>query len=213
MSVKVGIFVDGGHLRATVQRAFSEIDSNYWGDTSAPIKKHFPESKIDYEKLTLKMMETSRQVEEQEQEVICRRFYTCPPIQTKSQNARHLERQLAYDEFKQYLENADYEVREGFLSRREIKPGNWKVEQKGVDTFIARDIATLIAQQRLNRVWLVTGDNDFLPVAQCAEEDDEVPTTLWCTRGKKYGIGDPDKLRKACKHVYNLIKIEKEIRR
>ena len=196
---RVGIFIDGGHLSVAVKKVFSKVDSDYWRDRSTPINRHFPESKIDYEKLTAKIGSG--------QEIVYRAFYTCPPIREKDQNGHLLaydERWFAYKKFKRRLKAAKYEVREGFLLEHP------KFEQKGVDTFIAWDIATLVAQNCIDQICLVTGDGDFLPVVQCAKKDKGVSTTLWYARRKTIS----KRLEKACHPTaYNLAGIIDEIRR
>ena len=222
MSERVGIFIDGGHLRAAVTNVFSKIDESYWGDIGSPIKKHFPESTIDYEKLTLKIMEGL------EQKIVYRRFYTCPPFRERGKGGRFFEhdaRWSAYQKFKSYLNDAGYDVREGRMHKRRGRTYKYRVsstegiefyrkpkfEQKAVDTFLARDIATLVAQKRINRICLVTGDSDFIPVVQCAKEDDGVFTTLWHAQGNRCSASKL--LKKECSDAHILNDIEKEIRR
>ena len=207
MSEKVGIFIDGGYMRAAVKYAFSNIDSDYWGEQEQdrPINRHFPESKVDYEKLAIKMAGGRK--------VAFRAFYTCPPLSEENvpeeQESRDIvrERHIAYKEFSAYLKGIEYEVREGFLRPRKEK----RPEQKGVDTFLARDIATLVAKEDIDQICLVTGDGDFWPVVRLAKREDMVFTILWYAKGENCYVNKYLKNECCCTHELN--QIEKEIRR
>ena len=170
MSGRVGIFIDGGYLHVIVKNVFSVIDHDFWGTEEAdpPIDKYFPESKIDYRKLALKMAAG--------EEIAHLGYYTASPFKhprkpTKGQK----KRRKAYNQFKGYLNDDGFAVQEGYLAERPVpsrKEGvltyDIEFEQKGVDTFIAWDMANVIAKKRISRICLLTGDSDFfLSRAMC----------------------------------------------
>ena len=222
MSERIGIFIDGGHLRAAVENVFSKIDEEYWGNTSSLVERYFPESKIDYKKLTQKIMEG------QGGEIAYRGFYTSPPFRQEHMPVRLHKRSKAYRKFKGRLKAVQYNVREGYIDSRKsyiVKHEKSKTssdfdlrvfrkskfEQKAVDTFIARDIATLIAKDLIDKVCLLTSDGDFTPVVRLAKRENKVFTTLWHAQGRRCSASKF--LKRECCCIYDLKKIEKEIRR
>jgi uncharacterized LabA/DUF88 family protein len=72
---------------------------------------------------------------------------------------------------------------DGSLALEELQECDvvYDVEQKGVDTRMAIDIATLAYKRLVSRIVLITGDSDFVPAAKLARREgiDVVLDPLW----------------------------------
>lgn len=72
---------------------------------------------------------------------------------------------------------------DGTLAVKDLKESDvvYDIQQKGVDTRMAIDIATLAYKRLVDRIVLITGDSDFVPAAKLARREgiDVVLDPLW----------------------------------
>ena len=158
MSGKAGVFLDASYLEIFFKKCFPNLAT----------------PKLDYKKLALKMTEG--------QSSAFRGYYThCPRVDKRDHMPDYIRdfektRLKEHEKLKHVLTRLyGYIVREGFLT---YDVENDRYRQKGVDVLLAMDATRLILGEKIDKICLLAGDGDFVPVVEFAEEKG-VPTVLW----------------------------------
>jgi uncharacterized LabA/DUF88 family protein len=99
-------------------------------------------------------------------------YYDCPPFQSDPPTEDEKRRKAGFDKFAYRLEeNPRFRVRLGKLSRRDevcsqcgfTRPA---YKQKRVDNLITVDITRTVWKEQVYKIFLVTGDSDFVPAVE-----------------------------------------------
>lgn len=150
---RVAIFIDGGYLTKVLQESFDS-------------------PKIDFARFSKRLAAGDR--------ILRTYYYTCLPYRSTPPTPEETERYINVQRFVNALRHLDrYEVREGKLAKRGIRPdGKPDLQQKGVDILLACDLILLSAKQRIDKAILITGDGDFIPAIEIAKNNEGVEIEL-----------------------------------
>lgn len=125
-------------------------------------------------------------------------LYDCMPYQSKSPTLEERERYAKKDKFFSRMRKNGFTVRLGRLQ----KIGN-NFTQKKVDTLWTADVAKMAFRKKMNTIIIITGDSDFVPGVEVAQELG-IHTILWYSNTSKTSTSFD--LIKTCDEVHKITK-------
>jgi len=125
-------------------------------------------------------------------------LYDCMPYQSKSPTPEERERYAKKDKFFSRMRKNGFTVRLGRLQ----KIGN-HFTQKKVDTLWTADIAKMAFRKKMDTIIIITGDSDFVPGVEVAQELG-IHTILWYSNTSKTSTSFD--LIKTCDEVHKITK-------
>lgn len=144
------------------------IDGGYLGVLN---KKNFCDSKgkphyVDYGKVGQIL------VGRHNCELLRSYFYSCAPYISPKPTEEEKQRQRKFDQFLFNLKKLDrLAVRLGKLKKFQGPNGEFEFEQKGVDVQLAIDALQLSLKGKIQKVILIAGDSDFVPVIEAIKDE------------------------------------------
>lgn len=152
MSEKAIVLIDGGYISKLNKKEFASRDGK--------------PCKIDYGKIG--QILTARH----DCELLRAYYYDCPPHVSKNPRQEEKEKQRKFDQFLYNLRKLDrFSVRLGQLKKYYHEDGTPDFEQKGVDVQLAIDALTLTLKNKVNKIILISGDADFVPVIEAIKDE------------------------------------------
>lgn len=148
--LKVAVFIDGGYL-----------------DRELNNKRHG--RSIDYKKLVDDIVAGTPN----EKEIIRVYYYHCLPYQDNPPTEEQTNKfGRAQSFFRALQRTSRFEVRLGRLAYRGNKDDNTPIfEQKRVDLMLGLDLMSLSAKQKIDEVFLIAGDSDFVPAGSAVKKE------------------------------------------
>ncbi len=99
-------------------------------------------------------------------------YYNCPPYLSHLPTEEEKTKQKKFDQFVFNLKKLDrFIVRLGKLKKYYNREGHPDFEQKGVDVILAIDALKIALKGKINKIILIAGDSDFVPVISAIKEE------------------------------------------
>ena len=159
---RLAIFVDGGYLANLAEHQFRR-----W---------------VDNEKLSNEIRDIIAASTREPLDLLRTYFYDSLPYQSNPPSNEEASRFSRKRKFFAALERLpNYTVRQGRLMYRgDDAQGKPIFQQKRVDLMLGLDIASLAAKRQITHAAVLSGDSDFLPVVEAAQQEGVV---VWLVHG------------------------------
>lgn len=158
---RVAIFIDGGYLDKTLRHEFNG-------------------KRVSFRELSLAIAHTIHT----DSDILRTYYYHCLPYKgdppTQEESTRFADRQRFLDALNRLPR---FVVQKGRLARRgPDSRGNYKYEQKMIDTLLSIDLVRLSTKNQITHAAIVAGDSDFVPAVQVAKEEG---ISVWLFHGAR----------------------------
>lgn len=146
------VMIDGGYIGKLNKIEFSLQDGK-------PLR-------VDYGKIGLILASRHNS------ELLRTYYYNCPPFVSQKPTELEKEKQKKFDQFIFSLKKLDkFTPRFGKLKKVFNPDGTFDFEQKGVDVKLAIDALKIALKGKVNKIILIAGDSDFVPVIEAIKEE------------------------------------------